>query len=89
MSINPENLHGNHYTEAEFDAEVESRFEAKKKQLGNDWDDSDGSSYKRSFVKEVYFAWNPELEYDAFIQFEMMHSLKYYGTSTMGYAKAD
>lgn len=89
MSLNPENLHGNHYTEAQFDAEVEARFEAKKAQLGSDWDESDASSNKRTFVKQVYFEWNPELEYDDFMQFELMHSLKYFGVTTMGFVKAD
>lgn len=89
MSINPETLHGNHYTEAQFDAEVEARLEAKKRQLGDNWEAGDENSYKRSFVKQVYFEWNPDEEYDTFMQFEMIHSLKYFGTSTMGFVKAD
>ena len=89
MSINPENLHGNHYTEAQFDAEVEARLEAKKSQLGDDWVEDDAKSYRRHFVRNVYFDWNEDADEDDFIQFEMMHSLKYFGTSTMGYVKAD
>jgi len=89
MSVNPENLHGYHYTEAQFDAEVEARLETQKVRLGTDWDEDDNTSYKRSIVKQLYFEWNPELEYDDFIQFEMMHSLKFFGTTTMGYVKAD
>lgn len=89
MNLNPENLHGIHYSEEQFDAEVKARVETKKQQMEGDWDEGDRNSFERSFVKQVYMEWNPEADYDDFMQFEMANSLKYYGTTTMGFVQGD
>lgn len=89
MNVHPETLHGIHYTEAAFDAEVKERVDDYISRQGADWDESDHRNIERNYVKQVYFEWNTDAEYDDFVQFEMANSMKYFGTSTMGYVKAD
>lgn len=89
MNLNPETLHGTHYTETQFDAEIENRLQEQIENDGADWDEGDRSSYKRHFLKQVYAEWNPGTDSDDFINFEHRNSLKYTGYATMGFTKAE
>lgn len=89
MNLHPETLHGLHYTEEQFDAELEKRLHEQIQADGAAWDETDRSSYKRHFLKKIYAEWNPGTDSDDFIQFETANSMKYSGFATMGYAKQD
>lgn len=89
MSLNPETLHGMHYSEEQFDAELERRLNQQIEEEGDDFDESDLLSWKRHFLRQLYEEWNPETDSDDFIQFETANSMKYSGYNTMGYAKED
>lgn len=85
MTLDPKTLHGTHYTEEQFDQELERRLNEQIAQDGAAWDEGDRSSYKRHFLRQIYQEWNPETDQDDFIQFEMANSLKYSGYATSGY----
>lgn len=85
MSFDPKTLHGTHYTEAQFDAELDRRLNEQIAKDGDAWDDGDRSSWKRHFMRDIYHAWNPETDSDDFSRFEMANSLKYAGYATSGY----
>lgn len=49
MNLHPETMHGMHYTEEEFDSELEKRLNEQIEKDGDAWDEGDRSSYKRHF----------------------------------------
>lgn len=89
MKLDPKTLHGLHYSEEDFDAEIEKRLNAQIKKEGEDWDEDDRSSFKREFMRRIYEEWNPETDSDDFMKFEMANSLKYRGEVTSGYIDYD
>ncbi|WP_236582146.1 DUF6620 family protein [Sphingobacterium spiritivorum] len=89
MNLDPQTLHGMHYTEDQFDAELEKRFQEHVDSSDGDWDKSDRHSYRRHLLRQIYQEWNPETDTDDFINFEMANSMKYSGVATAGYTKED
>lgn len=89
VQLHPETLHGLHYTEEQFDAEVEKRLQEKL----NDPDMAESeydisAAWRNALRTDVYKEWtgaNDELAG----QFSWANSLKYQGFSTMANAKAD
>ncbi len=87
MQLNPETLHGTHYTEEQFDAELERRIQAQIEEEGDDYDEDDLPSWRRHFLKQLYAEWNPGTSDDEFIQFELANSMKYSGYASMGFTR--
>lgn len=89
MKLHPETLHGVHYSEEDFDAELDKRIEQRIENLGDNFDDGDYSSIRRDELKKLYSDWNQGSDSDDFIQFEMANSMKYMGFATSGFTKED
>ena len=92
MSTNnydPETLHGTHYTEDQFDAEVEKRAQAwikREKEDGEILEDKDIDNIYFNYRRTVYKEWN-DCDTDQMLRWEMANSMKYTGVQTSGYVK--
>jgi len=87
MPLNPQTLHGTHYSEEDFDDELESRINDYIEEEGDDFNESQLSALTRELLWQLYQEWNPETDEDDFIRFEMANSMKYNGFATMGHAQ--
>jgi hypothetical protein len=89
VQLHPETLHGLHYTEADFDAEVERRIQASFEDAENKEDFENAKvAYRNGYITDVYKEWtgaNDELAG----QFTWANSLKYQGFSTSANVKED
>jgi hypothetical protein len=91
VSYDPETLHGTHYTETSFDAEVESRAEAwiaQERADGETLSQRDVDNIYFNYRREVYQEWN-NCDSDQTIRFEHANSMKYTGVQTSGFIKTD
>lgn len=89
VEYNEETLHGTHYGEDDFDAEVARR--AEDWIAGRDEDDERVTEDEKrniyaEYRKEVYREWN-DADMDQVVRFEMANSLKYMGVQTSGFIK--
>jgi hypothetical protein len=78
---NIENLHGTHYTEAQFDAEVDRLVEEWKREEGDDLMEADIRNAKIEFANRLYSQWNPYASEAEKTKFRME-----YGSAALGYA---
>ena len=91
--FDPETLHGTHYSEADFDAEVAQRSEkwiAQEKAEDPNFSSKDEQNVYFNYRRDVYCEWNNiNKGSDEIIRFENANSMKYSGTATSGFVKAD
>lgn len=88
-----ETLHGTHYTEDDFDAEVALRSEkwiAQEKAEDPNFSSKDEQNVYFNYRRDVYCEWNNiNKGSDEIIRFEHANSMKYSGIATSGFVKAD
>jgi hypothetical protein len=85
----PETLHGTHYDEEDFDAEVAERAEAwikDERDSGEEMDEKDVQNTYFNYRREVYKEWN-DCDSDQMIRWENANSMKYRGVQTSGFVK--
>lgn len=87
MSLDPKTYHGTHYSEAEFDAELDQRIADYIEEEGDDYDEEDYPSLKRELLRKLYSEWNPDTDSDDFIQFETANSMKLHGYASSGFTQ--
>lgn len=86
-NYNPETLHGTHYTETDFDAEVESRLNYELNRRNEQHiDEDEKENWRFNLRRDVYKEWN-NCDSDQLLRFEMNNSLKYTGVQTSGFIK--
>lgn len=86
-NYNPETLHGTHYTEADFDAEVENRLNYELDRRNEQHiDEKEKDNWRFNLRRDVYKEWN-NCDSDQMLRFEMNNSLKYSGVQTSGFIK--
>jgi hypothetical protein len=93
IEYNPETLHGTHYSETDFDAEVAQRAEkwiAQEKSEDPNFSKKDEQNIYFNYRRELYCEWNQlHKSHDQMIRFEHANSLKYSGIATSGFVKED
>ena len=93
VELDPETLHGTHYSEVDFDAEVARRSEkwiAQEKAEDPNFSSKDEQNVYFNYRRDVYCEWNNISKgSDDIIRFEHANSMKYSGVATSGFVKAD
>ncbi len=93
IEFNPETLHGTHYTEADFDAEVTTRAEkgiAQEKAEDPTFGAKDEQNVIYNYRREVYCEWNQISKHDdQVLRWEMANSIKHTGIATSGFVTED
>lgn len=84
--FNPETLHGLHYTEAQFEEEVEKRVQAHIASSDEELLDRDIVNLRSNFGRDVFTDWNG---WDRYEQFSLVWSSKVHGFHAFGIQKAD
>ncbi|MDR1876756.1 MAG: hypothetical protein LBQ84_03950 [Flavobacteriaceae bacterium] len=86
-NYDPETLHGTHYTEEQFDAEVERRVQAWiKEREDREIRESEINNLYFNYRRNVYEEWN-NCDPDQTLRWEMANSMKYTGMQVSGYIK--
>lgn len=91
VTYDPQTQHGTHYTEADFDAEVNRRAEAWITQEiadGETVDESEKKNIYHNYRQQVYLEWNGN-DTDQYIMFRNANSMKYEGIQTSGFVKVE
>lgn len=85
----PETLHGTHYTEEDFDAEVERRvtYELARRDM-QDAPQSEKDNFRFNLRRDVYKEWTGA-DSDQMIRWEHANSMKHTGIATSGFVKED
>ena len=93
IQFDSETLHGTHYSEDDFDAEVALRSEkwiAQEKAEDPNFSTKDEQNVYFNYRRDVYCEWNKiNKGSDEIIRFEHANSMKYSGIATSGFVKAD
>ncbi|WP_343307579.1 DUF6620 family protein [Chitinophaga niabensis] len=84
--FDPETFHGLHYTEAQFEAEVEKRVQAFVADSDEDLLENDIMNLRTNFGRDVFTDWNG---WDRYEQFSLVWGSKVRGIHAFGIQKAD
>lgn len=84
VQYDPQTLHGTHYTEADFDAEVESRLQDVLDDEEDGLDQREIDNWRYNIRQAVYREWN-RCDDDQVVRFEMANSMKHRGVAVSGY----
>ena len=91
--LDPDTLHGTHYSVEDFDAEVERRLAQMIKEEEEDGeivDNDDIFSMRTNAVDEIYAEWNGfDPGEDAILNFRQRNSKKYFGYASFGHEKME
>lgn len=91
IELDPETLHGKHYTVAQFDAEVERRVQAwvaSEREDGEDVTEGDINNFRFNYRREVYKEWTGVND-NQLIQWENKNSMQHRGHSVFGFEQHD
>ncbi|NML21881.1 hypothetical protein HHL16_13405 [Pseudoflavitalea sp. G-6-1-2] len=89
IEFDEDTLHGTHYDEEDFDAEVARQAEAwiaDEEASGERLSEADKRNIYTNYRKQLYREWN-NADDDQVVRFEMTNSLKYTGMQTSGFIK--
>jgi hypothetical protein len=88
VQLHPETLHGLHYTEEQFEAEVEKRLQEKLNDREDDSEYDISDAWRNALRTDVYMEWTGA-NHELAAQFTWANSLKFQGFSTSANVKED
>jgi hypothetical protein len=91
ITFDPTTLHGTHYSEEDFDREVDrlvNEWVAQEKAEGEHFTEADINSLYTNYRRELYIDWN-NCDTDQYIRFSMANSMKYDGIAASGFTTED
>lgn len=91
IEFDPITLHGKHYSEEDFDEEVDrlvNEWVAQEEAQGMHFSEAEINNLYTNYRRDVYLDWN-NTDTDQYVRFSMANSMKHEGHATSGFTTED